>query len=246
MNDIYFTVAPALKESAGWNWAAIGVIVSICASMIALVGLVVTWFKISRDNKHQRSLFYLDQMKSYFANAVSLLSECKNNNVKWHQAIESLKITDELKRYLTDESHKHIYVIEYMNTAFSIVDVINNIHDFKFYYGLQEYKNKSSTELFAEANPLSLEKNHFRIAPDALLALSVFIDKANRAFHDLSKNTNKNEIFASNYFKENLKNHKSVSSISKSTTLKVIYDYLSNFNIQHNDRLKMKAEAEFV
>lgn len=240
MNEIYFFMMPALKENTSWNWTAIGVGVSICASIIALVGLIVTLLKISRDSKHQRSLFYLEQQKSYFVEAVSLLKVSENDNVKWHRAIEILKIADELKGGLVDVSHKHIYMAEFINTAFSIVDIIKDIDDFKFFYGVKKYENKSSEILFNEANPFSLEGRCRRISSDTLLALCVFIDKANSAFNDLSINgKDKNKIFSRDYFNVSLTNHESVKGITKSTTLKVIYDYLSDFDIHKRKRMKM-------
>ncbi|MDR3491733.1 MAG: hypothetical protein P4M12_06780 [Gammaproteobacteria bacterium] len=245
MNEIYFIAMPALKDGTAFNWTAFGVVVSTCASIVALVGLITTWRKILSDSKYQRSLLCLEQVKSYFANAASLLNERENNNVKWHRAIEILKMTDELKKYLADISHKHVYVIEYMNAAFSIIDVIKDINDFKFFYGVREYEDKSAEMLFKEANPFSLERHCLRIAPDTLLALSVFIDKANKVFNDLSVNDkDKNEIFSSDYFNISLTNYESVSDITKSMTLKVIYDYLSDYNQHKKNRFERRVEEQ--
>lgn len=62
------------------NWTAIGVILSFFCS------LCIYYF----TNRYKRSEFYLQQIKTYLKNAINLLENGRNNNIKWHQAIQLL------------------------------------------------------------------------------------------------------------------------------------------------------------
>lgn len=229
MYDINFTMSD-LNDHI--DKLTIAVKISLATGCVGIFGLITTWFKNSWDGKYKRSLFYLDQIKSYFSQAIALLNEGKNNNIKWHQAIEALKTADDLSRLLTEEPHQRIYVNDFMNTAYHIIDIINNINDFRFFYGISDFKTVASSILYQKNCPSSLDKPNVRIDPEILLCLCKFIDKAGRASHDLNQNKiTSYDVFNSDYFKLSLTNNQSTTEFTK-ISMKVIFDYIKDFNLQ--------------
>ncbi|HSW68537.1 MAG TPA: hypothetical protein VLI69_00040 [Gammaproteobacteria bacterium] len=228
MYDINFTM-PDLNDHI--DKLTIAVKISIAIGFVGTLGLITTWVKNFRDGTYKRSLFYLDQIKSYFSQAISLLNEGKNNNIKWHQAIEALKTADDLSSLLTEKPHQRIYVNDFMNTAYHIIDIINNIDDFRFFYGISDFKTIASSILYQESCPPSLDKPTVRIDPEILLCLCKFIDKAGRASHDMNQNKiTSYDVFNSDYFNSSLKNNQSTSEFTK-ISMKVIFNYIKDFNL---------------
>lgn len=213
-----FELSPIINMSIDWN-AIIGI--------ATFAGLIVTWRLFFRDKCIQQSLFYLNEIKSYYAKAASLLSATDNNNVIWHQAIEYLKMAESLVELLKERSHQDICVMETMSTGFQIINTLKDIDDFRFFYGAADYKTKDSASLFQYSNPQFFEKPTLRIAPQALSCLCGFIDKVNRIFNDREHNTPYGQIFKKDYFISSIKNYEiSVfTEISMKKTLEYIEDY---------------------
>jgi len=213
------------------NWRLhLCVCISAFASSITLIAFLTTWNKILRDDDDKRSLFYLEQIKDYFSNAVTLLADGENNSIKWHQAIESLKTADDLGGLLTVKSHQHIYVTDHLDTAYRIIDVIAGIEDLRFFYGISNYKDRDSLSLYKESNPPSLEKKYSRIAPDALQCLCRFIDKANRAFFDINYNKSRpDNVLKNDYFKASIREDNQLSGFIE-PTMKTVINYINDFN----------------
>ncbi|HBB6940293.1 TPA: hypothetical protein I9553_002404 [Legionella pneumophila] len=227
MLDFYFETPSIVSKSPSIDWTAI-------AAITATFALVTTWWLFFHDKKKQQSLFYLNQIKAYFTQATSLLSANDNNNVNWHQAIEVLKMADELVTQLTDKSHQSICVMDMMNTGFQIINIIKDIDDFRFFYGVPDYKTKDSTSLFEHANPQNLERPTLRIAPTALYCLCAFINKVNCIFHESENNKPKHIIFNADYFKVSIKEHK-ISGFTE-ISMKVVIDYIKNSKKHNADR----------
>lgn len=229
MGQMYFVYFPSINATTAINWTAIGVLVSSCPSLITMIGLIKTWMKINSDNEEKSSLFYLEQIKSYFANATALLKESKNNNIKWHQAIESLKTGVSLGHFLKNKAHQNIYVVDYLDAAYCIIDVISSIDDLRFFYGISDYLGRDSLDLYQESNPNSFDKAHFRIAPEALWCLVRFIDKANRVFYDVNyKKTPRATVFDSTYFQTPIDENTPISAFTESNMM-VVIAYIENF-----------------
>ena len=117
MLDFYFEAPSIASNSPSLDWTAI-------AAIVAAIALVTTWWLFFHDKRKQRSLFYLNQIKAYFTQATSLLSANDNNHVNWHQAIEILKMADELVNQLKDKSHQSICVMDMMSTGFQIINIL--------------------------------------------------------------------------------------------------------------------------
>ncbi len=157
---------------------------TVVTAIVTAIGLLYTWLKNFRDNRYKRSQFYLEQIKDYLSRAVVLLSEGGNNNIKWHQAIECLKTADSLMDKLTDKSHQRICFADYFYTAYCIIDIVGKIDDFRFFYGILEYRNRDSKELYSESNPKDLKEKCLRIAPEALRTLCAYVC-TNQDFKDM-------------------------------------------------------------
>ncbi len=244
MGGIYFLISPTIGSDPGLNWTAIGVLVSAFAGFVTMGALIITWRIAYLDKKYRKSLFYLDKVNSYFSKAVTILSECKNNSVKWHQAINALKEADKLKTLLTDESHQSIYVADYIDAGYEISDIIRNIDDFRFFYGIADCKDKSASILYNEGKSS-------KISPEELLCLCKFVDKANSVFYD--KNNNRAEpgkIFESDYFRKSLSDrhpcNTDILDLVKNQ-LKVIFKYIKD--VEEHDyaaRRKRMVQTETV
>ncbi|HAT3883351.1 TPA: hypothetical protein JBH76_04955 [Legionella pneumophila] len=219
MLDFYFKAPSVVSNAPNIDWTAV-------AAIVAAFALLTTWWLFFHSKREQRSLFYLNQIKSYFTQATSLLSVTDNSNVNWHQAIELLKMADNLIGQLKDKAHQHICVMEMMNTGFQIINIIKDIDDFRFFYGVPDYKAKDSASLFQQTNPQFFETPTLRIAPTALSCLCAFIDKVNRIFHESELNVPYHLIFKRSYFNVSIKN----STISGFTeiTMKVVMEYIKD------------------
>lgn len=224
--DCYFSI---IEELGKLNWTAIGVVVS-------LIGIFLLWRQHSRDDQDKNSQFYLEQIKVYFATAISLLSGRDNNNIKWHQAIQLLKTVDSLKKSLRNPQHQHIFLIEYINAGFSIMDIIKSIDHFKFFYGIRdEYQNKDSASLYQVSNSSSKLGDHcLRISSESLSYLIRFLDKASRANYDLDEKTSAwQECFNSEYFQKSISEEREISEFTKLST-KIIHEYIEDYQVQQN------------
>lgn len=195
--------------------------------LVTFVGLVTTWGLFFHGNRVQRSLFYLNEIKAYYMKAASLLSATNNNNVNWHQAIEYLKMAESLANLLKEQAHQSICVMEIVGTGFQIINIIKDIDDFRFFYGIADYKAQDPASLFQKSNPQLFETPTFRIAPTALSCLCAFIDKVNRIFNDLENNVPYHRVFKKNYFMSSIKNY-DISGISE-LSMKIALDYIKDF-----------------
>lgn len=136
-------------------------------------------------------------------------------------------MADNLVNQLKDKAHQNICVMDMMSTGFRIINVIKDIDDFRFFYGVPDYKTKDSALLFQQINPQSFEAPIFRIPPTALSCLCTFIDKVNRIFHDSELNVSYHQIFKKDYFKFSIKNPKT-SGFSE-ITMKIVIEYMKDF-----------------
>ncbi|HBD7142405.1 TPA: hypothetical protein KKW64_001256 [Legionella pneumophila] len=225
MTKFYFFFYSIPQNTHDFNWSTFWTAV---ASIVTLFALGSTWWFFFRGKRDQRSLFYLNKIESYYSEVTTLLNAKDNNNINWHQAIESLKMAESLVDLLKEQPHQNICVMNVMSTGFRIINIIKDIDDFRFFYGLPDYKNTDSASLYQQSNPQSLETPHLRIDPTALHCLCAFIDKVNRIFNDSNfKNTPYHQIFNSNYFKSSIKNAE-ISGFTE-ITMKIVLDYIRNF-----------------
>ncbi|HCU06277.1 MAG TPA: hypothetical protein DIC42_01645 [Holosporales bacterium] len=213
-----FELSPIINSSIDWN-AIIGI--------ATFAGLATTWRLFIHSKREQQSLFYLNEIKSYYAKSVSLLKATDNNNVNWHQAIEYLKMAESLVSLLQEQAHQNICVMETMGTGFQIINIVKDIDDFRFFYGIANYKEKDSASLFQKSNPQFFETPMLRIAPKALYCLCAFIDKVNRIFNDLEHNTARHQIFKKDYFKTSIKNYK-ISALTEQISMNIVIEYIKN------------------
>lgn len=235
MLDFYFKAPSIASNDPSIDWTAI-------AAIIAIFAIVTTWWLFFHDKRIQRSLFYLNQIKAYYTQATSLLSANDNNNVNWHQAIEILKMAESLVDQLKDKAHQSICVMDIMNTGFQIINVIKDIDDFRFFYGVHDYKTKDSDLLFQQANPQLFETPTLRIAPTALSCLCAFIDKVNRIFHESELNVPHHRIFKRSYFNASIKNPS--FSVFTEITMKVVMAYMEDFKKHKASRTQRHLTEE--
>lgn len=229
-------VSPHLIDQAvSLNWNAIEVLVSGITGFIMILGLFTTWYNNFRENKRANSEFFLNQAIKYFSTAVSLLQEAKHNNIKWHQAIEQLKAADLLLRSVTENSHQVIFVTEYFDTAFRIVDILKDIKDFRYFYGVSYFLSKPSAVLFQECSSSFLENPRRAIDPDALICLCALIDKANKIFSGLNfQQETHQQIFREEYFQMPLKD-KAQNTLGESSGISVVLDYINDYKKHKKD-----------
>lgn len=174
------------------------------AAVVAIAALMFSAGCYQVESRKKSSSFYLNNIKECLKEAVLFIEEGKNSNTKWHQAIRSLMIAVELSSRLTEDFHKEIYLNDFINTAFSIVNKISTIDSFKFFYGVADYITQDEISLYQISNPppsARLNRVCPRVLPEALAYLSRFIDKANSASYDNERNgTSLIRCFNSEYF----------------------------------------------
>lgn len=213
-----------LVLDSNW-WVAIGTTAGVLvSSMIAIASLVKTSKERHADNERQNSEFYLLQAKAYFTDAVDILEKAGNTNIKWHQAIDLLKNSDTLKKQLTELPHKNIYVLDYINAGYRLINLIIKIDDSKFFYGVEDYANLDSKQLQQKIRTQGL--GCYRISPDSLLWLCNFITKATKARHAYQeKHEALEKIFDEAYFQKNVDERYGIVS----DILKVILSYIDEY-----------------
>ena len=242
MGKLYLIIHPQFETFGSWNWEAIGVVIAAILGIFTLLGLGITWRKNSLDKRYTHSLFYLEQIKSYSSNVTSILSEENQDNVKWHQAIDFLKSVDDLKGTLTEKPHQQIYLTEYSNTAYTLCNIIKKIDDFRFFYGIPDYKNKESERLYQESTPKTFDKPCSRISEKMLLFLCIFIDKAERARYDsLEKRTSWERVFHSDYFNKPMSEDTPTTTFGPSTAK--IVDYIIDYKKQADARMIKREQG---
>jgi hypothetical protein len=245
MWQVYIT-HPTLENVGGWNWEAIGTVIAGILGILTLLGLYITWRKNHLDNeykkaddKYKHSLFYLEQIKSNLSTAVSILSSAGCDNIKWHQAINCIKTADDLKSNLTEKPHQHIFLTEYFNTSYYVFNVIKNIDDFRFFYGVSDYKTKDSATLYEESTSIKLDNTCSRISPNILMLLCIFMDKSDKAQWDISKNgASWEKVFNSSYFNKPMCEDTCTTTLGPSA--QIIKDYIVDYKKQveaHNKKL---------
>lgn len=236
----------------GFNWTVVGVVATAGATVATFwaakatarsadlmhQSIKQTQHLNAEDKKNENSKFYLQQCKECFEKAISLLIDLNNNNINWHHAIEHIKTTDNLRTLITEKHHQEIYVIEHQDTAFRIVNILNNVTNFCFYYGVPNYDKKDPNNLFKESYA------SLRIDPISLNLLCAFIEKSGQAFRDLTFN-NKSyfEVYKTYYFQKKL-NEIRIENMNPSST-KVIDEYIEDFKAREksfNNELIEEAE----
>lgn len=229
----FFYSQPQNVSSFDWSnfWTAV-------ASMVTLFALASTWWFYFRDKRKQESLFYLQKIESYYSEVTTFFDAKDNNNLKWHYAIESLKMAESLQGSLKEKSHQNICVMDIVSAGFRIRSILGQIDDFRFFYGLSDYKNIDTNLLYLKSHPESLESPCARISPKALLVLCAFLDKVNRIYYDSNFNkTPYHQIFNSDYFKSSIDSIK-ITELTGFTEigLKVIFDYIKDFEVHESER----------
>jgi hypothetical protein len=164
---IHDHISEILLTLSNLNWTKIGAAATSIAVIVTSIALITTWYKNWKDKKYKNSEFYLNQIKNYFNNAVELIEEGGNNNIKWHNAIESLKTAVDLSKELTEKPHKHIFVMDYRDAGYKITNIIHLIESPNFFYGTD--KHEKIKEIKENENNLSYKTS--RISPKKLTVL---------------------------------------------------------------------------
>lgn len=187
------------------------------------------------DYSHKKSEFYLKKISKYFNNAITLIQDVNNNNIKWHQAIENLKACNNLKVNLTEKPHQEIYLLEYISTAYSLFDILRKIDSYEFFYGVPNYRDKNKAQLYEDSTPKTLDESHYKISVDMLKSLCIFMDNANKAGFDLRTNEWE-KVFHGKYFNRNMSKTISLEQIDYrgfNSIQKYIFE-VENINLNAN------------
>lgn len=155
-----------------------------------------------QDKTRQNSDFILNEVKNYLLTAVSSINERENSNIAWHKAINYLKQAEDLYDFLNEDIHKIVYVNNYIIAAYTLIDVINKIDSYKFFFGIKNYQDKTLEILFEESTPKDsfLNGKMTAISCVELKVLQAFYDKASRYQCDRrDKNTIYSAMFNADY-----------------------------------------------
>lgn len=156
--------------------------------MSALATLTYQAHGNKKDAEEKKSKFYLRQIQKYLQDSMWIIAGNgqKNINIRWHQAINSFEAIEILQEKLTEKPHIEIYLTDYLNTAYSLINIITSIDSYKFFFGVNEYKDKSDDDLEKECQGLELFTS--KISPNSLYVLACFIDRASRISEDMKTN----------------------------------------------------------
>lgn len=202
-------------------------VISVIGVVVGIIRVIMTYTHRSSDQKNELSSSSLQQIKNNFSKAIGLLSR-GNNNIKWHQAIDLLKVSDgRLKLQLNDKSHKENYLLDFVDTAYQIISIVDEINDFKFFYGQKVYKEKDSKALFQQSNSMG---RCARIDPESLLCLARFVDKAARCSFALNEQEiSPDKIYEEEYFASSISASLVSSFTQEHGSMKVIMEYIKDY-----------------
>lgn len=205
-------------------------------AMATIGTLVFMGITTHKDNKIKASQFFLQEIQDMHKEAYKLIDETDNNCIKWHHAIELLIMAEKLSLYITGKEAKTVYVTTVMSTGFRLIEIIDKIADYRFFYGIKNFKDRVASELFLESSPQFTDGPKVRIAPENLICLCSFIDKVNRVFWDSKYGDNFDyvKIFDSGYFKKSITEAK-INLLSHTAT-KVIQKYMEEYADQSRTR----------
>lgn len=219
-----------VSSTISWVTTNASMIIKFFTVTIAACGLLIQWKKNAADKSYQRSASHLNQIKDHLKEATLLLSHEHNNNIQWHHAIDKLKTVECLKDELTEPAHKHTYLIDLIDFSFKTIETIKRIPDFKFFYGLKDYADKSSQYLFESSLSRDMAFCH-RISPESLASLACLLDKASRIHWDLNeKKTHCKKIFTQPYFRLSIAEGdiRNVTEFTKKE-IPTIFEYINDY-----------------
>lgn len=187
------------------------------------------------DAKEKKSEFYLKQIQNYLKASIWItgINHNDNNishNIRWHRAINSFKAVELLREKLTEKSHIEIYLIDYLDTAYNLIEIISSIDSYQFFFGVTDYKKndgtfKSDYELYGECQGPGLSTRS--ISPQSLYFLARFIDRASRVKEDIQTNSTLIiDCIQKSYFKKIDDNY---GDFSKLANIEIIREYLSAY-----------------
>lgn len=189
-----------------------------------------------KDAKEQNSKFYLEQIQKYLQSYTELVNERRElkfvlviqNNIIWHKVIESLKATDSLREKLTEKPHIEIYLTDYINTAYSLIDIISKIDFYQFFFGTH-YNNYHGDNSKSVSDSILYDTSKTcRIDPEGLYLLACFIDRAARISDDVNKNgTLITDCLNKNYFRKIDKNYGEFTIFAG---VEIIREYIKAYN----------------
>lgn len=182
----------------------------------------------------------MEEAKNYFNKAALTLLDAGNNNIKWHQAIDHLLMGDSIKNEIKTESSQKIYIMEYRDLGYKIIDKLEEHDDFKFFYGIDNYENKDKDTLFEEAYPVKLNSGCSRICPEKLTSLMNFLCVVNKIYHSLEDKEPPGKIFKENYFKKEISGHKDLTNPLSPPAVRSPLKYIHTFNGQRQNRREEK------
>ncbi len=147
-----------------------------------------------KDSKEKSSKFYLEQIQKYFQGFAELNIDRKSrsvpvakNNIIWHKVIDALKATEGLCEKVTEKAHIEIYLTDYINTAYSLIDIVSKIDFYQFFFGI-EYNDYHGAPVKHDDKILYDIAKTNKISPKSLYILACFIDRAARVSYDVNEN----------------------------------------------------------
>ena len=171
------------------------------------------------------------------------MSGGRNNNIMWHQAINMLKTSENIHVRLIEESHIEIYLTDYINTAYSIINLLSSsIDSYKFFYGITNYHNRDDIDLFQECGANSF--NNHRICPDSLNFLACFLDKATNMLYDSEQNKKSLlDCRKEKYFKKITENYQTSIFTKKNPGISMIFSYIDAYKKCKKESIKNKNSS---
>jgi len=142
--------------------------------IIAVVFGVINLILIRKNNKDKQDEMLFNIVITNLDTAIQILetldSDNANDSFSWAVATEQLSSFHNITRYINNKHLRKCYCGKLHSYILRIRNILDKVDDYKFFYGVRDYKNRSADNLLRESYI-----NHTNISPNALGCITQFI-----------------------------------------------------------------------
>lgn len=157
----------------GYHFFTIEKITAISVIAASFLGAINIWLLRKSENRRQDDILFnavIYNLDNAIAKFLGIYKTFENNGYAWAVFSEQLSVFHNLGCLITDRNLRKCYCGKLHSYIFSIRSILSKINDYRFFYGILDYKDKSAQDLFAQSRI-----DHSNISPNTLGCLLQFI-----------------------------------------------------------------------
>lgn len=170
----------------------ISVIVTVISVLTALYLGILNLRLIRSNQRFSIDEIMFNTVTSNLNAAIEIIEKLKldnkNDSVSWHVTAEQLSSFHNIAINIENNELRKCYCGKLHSFMLRIRNILNDVDDFRFYFGLQDYKNKNVEDLFLESYD-----NYSHISVNALSCIVQFLSLFHGAKGDYMYN--KEELY---------------------------------------------------